>query len=187
MIANARKLWLGGWAAWEMPTSGHFEGHGSVTIDEDLIRIEAGNAATGIAYRGPLPSDRYRIELAARRTAGSDFFCGLTFPVGGQYCSLIIGGWGGGVTGLSCLDGKWAVDNDTTGYLNVESERWYAIGLEVSDAKIQATIDSKRIVNVSRDEFQFSVRPEIEPSIPIGLTTWKTTAEIKQLELVERP
>ena len=36
----------------------------------------------------------YELRLEAKRVEGGDFFCGLTFPVGKEYCTLILGGWG---------------------------------------------------------------------------------------------
>jgi hypothetical protein len=37
---------------------------------------------------------------------GSDFFAALTFPVNDLFCTLINGGWGGMLVGLSSLDGN---------------------------------------------------------------------------------
>ena len=50
---------------------------------------------TGITWTNEMPRMGYEISLEAMRVEGSDFFCGLTFPVGKDYLSLIVGGWGG--------------------------------------------------------------------------------------------
>ena len=50
------------------------------------------------------PREDYEVSLEARRLEGTDFFCGLTFPVGKEPCTLIIGGWGGTTVGLSNVD-----------------------------------------------------------------------------------
>ena len=46
---------------------------------------------TGITYTNPLPRTDYEVTLEAMRVEGSDFFCGLTFPVGSNSCSLVVG------------------------------------------------------------------------------------------------
>ncbi|MEZ5299675.1 MAG: hypothetical protein R3F11_03245 [Verrucomicrobiales bacterium] len=49
------------------------------------MRLGAGAGITGMRFAPggeALPADGYEIELEARRVSGSDFFCGLTFPVG---------------------------------------------------------------------------------------------------------
>ena len=60
------------------------------------------------------PKVDYEVNLDAKRVAGNDFFCGITFPVGKRFCSLIVGGWGGATVGLSSIDGKDAAENETT-------------------------------------------------------------------------
>ncbi len=83
-----------------------FGGQGDVDVDDGQIRMSFGSELTGITWAGPPPKMNYELELEARRIDGNDFFCGLTFPVGDSPCSFIVGGWGGGVIGLSSLDGK---------------------------------------------------------------------------------
>src|SRR5687768_17187826 len=83
---------------WE---STDFAGKGTVTVENGEIRIGLGYM-TGITLTNTndLPRMNYEVSLDAMRVDGSDFFCGLTFPVGKDYCSFIVGGWGGGVVGL---------------------------------------------------------------------------------------
>ena len=68
---------------------------GRVWIREGAIVLESGHNLTGVTWTGPLVRMDYEISLQAKRIAGRDFFCGLTFPVDLEYCSLICGGWGG--------------------------------------------------------------------------------------------
>jgi hypothetical protein len=63
-----------------------------------------GSNLTGVTGTGEVPAGDYEIELQAMRLAGSDFFCGLMFPVQTDHCSLIVGGWGGALVGLSSLN-----------------------------------------------------------------------------------
>ena len=56
----------------------------------------------------------YEVTLEAMRVDGNDFFCGMTFPAGKDPCTLIVGGWGGTVVGLSSINGMDASENETT-------------------------------------------------------------------------
>src|SRR2546430_1403313 len=117
------------------------------------------------------------------RVEGSDFFCGLTFPVGTNPCSLIVGGWGGGVVGLSSLDGEDAANNETTKVMNFEKGRWYKIRLRVQPTTIEAWIDEEKIVDVNTTDRRISIRFEVEPSVPFGIATWSTTGAIRNIRL----
>ena len=64
-----------------------------------------GSIKSVISTRKDLPRTDYEIRFETRRIEGFDFFCGLTFPVGEKYLTLVLGGWDGNVVGLSCLDG----------------------------------------------------------------------------------
>ena len=76
--------------------------------------LDFGSSMTGVTYQGKdLPRTDYEIRLEAQRIDGTDFFCGLTFPVHDAHLSLIVGGWGGSLVGLSSLDGKDASRNET--------------------------------------------------------------------------
>ena len=119
--------------------------------------------------------------LEARRIEGSDFFCGLTFPVGDGYCTLILGGWGGGVTGLSNIDDESAVDNETTGYTDFQRNRWYAVRLQVTDGHVRAWIGEEQIVDVERRDRKFSVWWEQEPVRPFGVSCWYTKAALRKV------
>ncbi len=90
----------------------------------------------------------YEVALDAMRVMGSDFFCGLTVPVGTNFCSLIVGGWGGSLVGISSLDGMDASENETTKFVSFESGRWYRIRLRVTEKKIEGWIDKDKLVDV---------------------------------------
>jgi hypothetical protein len=118
------------------------------------------------------------------RLAGDDFFCGLTFPVGESFCSLIIGGWGGGLVGLSNVDGADASENETTTYVSFETGRWYRIRLRVTEHKIEAWIEQKKIVNLSTTGRKLSVRfGEILRSQPFGIAAWETSSAFRELKI----
>src|SRR3954466_1522750 len=73
-----------------------FEGAGDPRVEDGQLILPFGERLTGVRWTGPdLPRMNYEIAFDAKRTDGSDFFCGLTFPYNESYASLIIGGWGG--------------------------------------------------------------------------------------------
>jgi hypothetical protein len=159
-----------------------FAGHGEVEVKDGKIILGTG-ILTGITWTNSLPRTNYEISLEAMRVEGSDFFCALTFPVGKDPCSLIVGGWGGGVVGLSSLDGQDAANNETTQYMNFQNGRWFQIRLRVTDTKIQAWIDSDKVVDVTTTGKAISIRLEVEESKPLGISSWSTTAALRNIKL----
>ncbi len=168
----------------------HFGGEGEVAVDDGKLILPIGSDLTGVtidAEKVKLPQSNYEVSLEAMRTSGSDFFCGLTFPVKKECCSLIVGGWGGGLCGLSSLGGYDASENETTTYQNFENNRWYTMRLRVTDKKIEAWIDKEQIVDHTLDDRRISVRAEVDLSQPFGLATWRTTAALKNIKLRRLP
>jgi hypothetical protein len=160
-----------------------FAGHGEVRCQSSVIVLSMGSPFTGINWTNEFPKMNYEIALDAMRVMGSDFFCGLTVPVGTNFCSLIVGGWGGSLVGISSLDGMDAAENETTKFKNFESGRWYRIRLRVTEKKIQAWIDKERLVDVSTVDRRISVRPgDIELSEPVGLACWQSAAAYREVQ-----
>jgi hypothetical protein len=83
----------------------NFGGEGEVYVENGEVVITQGADLSGIHTEQEIPKVDYEIQFEAQRAAGSDFFAGLTFPVKDSHCSLILGGWGGGVCGISSLNG----------------------------------------------------------------------------------
>ncbi len=165
---------LTGWAITD------FGGSGEVKVEEGNLILGMG-VMTGVTWTNPIARMNYEVELEAMRVDGSDFFCGLTFPVGENPCSLIVGGWGGGVVGLSSLDGEDAAHNETTRYLNFEKGRWYRVRLRVAPTAIQAWIDDDKVVDVTTTGRKISIRSEVELSRPLGFATWSTTGALRNI------
>ena len=159
-----------------------FAGKGPVRVEDGKLILEMGTM-TGVTYTNAFPTMNYEISVEAMRVDGSDFFCGLTFPVGKDPCSLIVGGWGGGVVGLSSLDGQDAANNETTQYINFEKGRWYKVRLRVMPNKIQAWIDEDKVIDVDTTDRQISIRLEVEESRPLGFASWSTTAALRNIHL----
>src|SRR5437016_12174474 len=159
-----------------------FAGRGEVQWRAGLLVLHMGDAFTGVNYTNEFPQMTYEIALDALRVTGSDFFCGLTVPVGDTFCSLIVGGWGGTLVGISSLDGMDASENETTKFMSLESGRWYRIRLRVTEKKLEAWIDKDRVVNVETEGRKITVRPgDIEMSEPLGVSAWQTTAVLREI------
>jgi len=166
---------LGGWR----PTA--FGGEGEVEVENGAIRIGMGADMSGITWTGDVPRQGYELAVDAQRADGSDFFCGLTFPVGEDPCSLIVGGWGGGLVGLSSIDGQDAARNDTTSFHEFKRGTWYAIRVRVTPERIECFIDDKQVVDQPLEGRRISIREEVRASVPLGIATYATTALVKNI------
>ena len=132
-----------------------------------------------------LPKINYEVELEGMRVDGYDFFVGLTFPVKESPCTLILGGWGGGVCGLSSIDGYDASENDTTKYREFKNGQWYKVRLRVTDQKIQVWLDGKKLIDQDIDGRKLSIRSEVALSKPFGFASWQTTAALRKIRIRE--
>ena len=149
-----------------------------------MIQIGKGKPAAGIKVSQAFPRINYEVVFEARRTEGNDFFCGVTFPIQDNYCSFIVGGWGGGVVGLSNIDTMAAVENDTTRYLEVKDGQWYTIRLRVTEQRVIAWIDGEEFANIEVADHKFDIWWEQEPVRPFGIASWNTSAEIRNIRLL---
>ena len=162
-----------------------FSDPGAVHVDDGIVFLEEGNDMTGVTWTGPLIRMNYEITLEGMRVAGDDFFCGLTFPVEDDPCSLILGGWGGGVVGISCLDYMDAANNETTRFFEFQKGRWYGIRMRVTPGKLEAWIDDEQVVDASTEGRKIGIRWEVEASVPLGIATWRTTGAIRNFRIRE--
>ncbi len=161
-----------------------FDIHGPVECRSGLMVLHLGTPFTGVNWTNKFPDMNYEVSLEAMRVEGSDFFCGLTVPVRDSFCSLIVGGWGGSLVGISSLDDLDASENETTSFETFEKERWYQIRLRVTEKKIEAWIDDHKRIDVAITDKRISLRPgDIELSKPFGLATWNTAAVIREVKM----
>jgi len=162
-----------------------FGGEGAVTVgDKGDVTIEEGVDLSGITTtRKDLPTTNYEVRFEAQRSKGTDFFVGYTFPVGDSACSLVMGGWGGGVCGISSLDFMDASENDTTQYRDFVRGKWYEVRVRVTDTHIQAWLGKSTLANVERSSYKVDVRFEMEASKPMGFATYQTVGKIRNARL----
>ena len=169
---------LANWA----PTK--FGGEGAVKVENGQIVLETGKSLTGITWTGgELPTTNYELALQAMRVEGHDFFAGITFPVADSFCSLILGGWGGSVVGLSSINFMDASENETSQSMDFENGRWYSVRIRVTPEKIQAWLDDRQIIDQALKDNKITVRIEVEPSRPLGVATRKTKGALRDIRL----
>ena len=166
---------------WEIT---NFGPQGPVFISDDQVVLGMGDGCTGLTWTKEFPTVDYEVTLEAKRVDGNDFFCGMTFPAGKDPCTLIVGGWGGTVVGLSSINGMDASENETSTLRQFEKERWYRIRLRVTGDTIQAWIDDEIVVDFAIGSNLLSIRPEVELSRPFGIASWRTTAAIRNIKVV---
>jgi hypothetical protein len=162
-----------------------FGGQGKVYVKDGSLILETGNDMTGVTWDGPVVRMNYEITLDAMRISGSDFFCGLTFPVDANHCSLILGGWGGTLCGLSNIDYYDAANNETTQFMSFENGRWYHVRLRVTPGRIQAWVDNDEepLVDMDIKGRRIDTRIEMDACQPMGIATWQTAGAIKNIKL----
>lgn len=165
---------------WEIT---NFGPQGPVSVSGGEIILGMGDGCTGITWKRAFPRIDYEVNLDAKRVAGNDFFCGLTFPAGKDPCTLIVGGWGGATVGLSTIDGKDAAENETTTIRNFDKNIWYHIRLVVTGEYIKSWIDSVKVVDFKIGTKKLSIRPEVQLSRPFGIASWNTSSAIRNIRL----
>ncbi|HYT92308.1 MAG TPA: DUF1080 domain-containing protein, partial [Gemmataceae bacterium] len=169
---------LEGWKATD------FVGAGKVHVKEGAVVLEKGDRMTGVTYaRKDFPKVDYEVALEGKKLAGNDFFCTMTFPVGDSFCSLVVGGWGGRVVGISSINGADASENETNREKEFKQGQWYRIRLRVTAKRIEAWIDGDQLVNLNTDGLKLSTRIECVPCQPFGFATWDTVGAIRDVRV----
>lgn len=167
---------------WQILDKIDFDGHGKVEIRDGELVLNMGRPMTGVKWNGQeLPQTNYEITFQARRIEGGDFFCGMTFPVNKSHCSLILGGWGGSLTGLSCVDGFDASENETTSSMVFKDNQWYKVRLRVTPEKIEAWVDDDQLVDLKITDRKLSLRWEMDTMPPLGFATYATGGGLKNI------
>ena len=125
----------------------------------------------------------YVLSFEAQRVYGSDFFVGLTFPMGDSHATLVLGGWGGATCGLSCINGQDASENATRWLQRFEDGQWYSVRLEVGATHVRVWVGDELKVNQPRQGHVFALRPEVEAGVPLSFATYRTEAKFRGLRV----
>ena len=165
---------------WKTPD---FFSEGKVSVADGCIILGEGNGVTGITYAGKPPRTNYEIQFQAKRLKGEDFFGSVTVPVGKEHCSVIIGGWGGNLVGISSVDYFDASENSTTGDYPFKNKVWYTIRVRTSDQRIEAWVDKDQVIDQLRPDHKFDVRFEIADCCPLGIASWNTESAIRNIKI----
>jgi len=161
-----------------------FAGRAGIDVKDGAMVVHLGDPLNGVNYTNAFPKTNYEISLEAQRRDGSDFFCGLTVPVGTNACTFVLGGWGGAVVGISSLDNMDASENETTKYMKFDKGKWYRVRVRVTPDKLEAWIDDEKMADVDIKDKKVNMRPgEIELSEPIGLATFITQSAYRDIKM----
>jgi hypothetical protein len=157
---------------------------GTIRVDQGAIILEPGKPLTGlVSTRANLPASRYELSYEAMRRDGRDFFAAATFPVGKSYITLVNGGWGNTVTGLSSINGSDASENETTTDQRYENGTWYRFRVWVTDQAIRCWVDDRQVALVLHAERQIGTRAEMHPCKPLGFAAWKSAGALRAIRI----
>lgn len=161
-----------------------FSGQGTVEVKDGTLELGIGSDITGLNPTINAPKMNYEVSLQAARLDGTDFFCGLTLPYGKTSFTIVLGGWGGALVGMSSINGDDASENETTKFIKFDKGKWYKVRARVTPQKIEAWLDDDKIVDVDTDGKKIDMRPgEIELSVPFGIATFRTQGAFKDIKL----
>lgn len=161
-----------------------FGGEGDVFVDEEgNLEFGFGAVITGVNWKGAAPAtSNYEISLEAMKLDGNDFFLALTFPVKESHATFVVGGWGGGVVGISSVDDLNASENETMNIDGFEKDVWHKIRVRVTDDKLQAWIAGEEKVDLDLEGRKISLLPgDIELSAPLGIAAYQTRAQYRNI------
>lgn len=172
---------LDGWKATD------FYKAGAVEVRDGTILVNASAASGGMtgitSTRRNLPTTDYELSYEAMRVKGQDFFAAATFPVGESFITLVNGGWGGGITGLSSIDGVDASENETNHFVKYRNGTWYRFRIRVTAEVIRCWIDDEPVASVRHRDRLIGTRIETRASQPLGFATWETTGALRHITL----
>jgi hypothetical protein len=169
---------LDGWKQTDFP------GTGEVKVEDGMILMAKGTGMTGVTTTlKDLPTSNYELVYEAKRVSGDDFFAAATFPVGKSFITLVNGGWGGSVTGLSSLGGFDASENETSRYYKYVDKTWYKFRVRVTGEVIRCWVDDKELIAVNFEGREVGTRIETRDNQPLGFATWETGGAVRGIEV----
>lgn len=171
-------------------TSAEIEDGGTIGFTPSEMTLGTGKPMTCARFSGwgplQLPLTDYAVEFEALRVDGQDFFGAITFPVRSldTCATLVNGGWGGGLVGISSIDEQNANENSTRGEHRFINGQWYKFRLEVRSDELKAWLDGRLVINTSIKGRTISLRPgDIEKCAPFGVATYMTEGKVRNLSV----
>lgn len=155
-------------------------------VKDGAIVLGMGAMSSGIKYSEekagkPFPKTNYEIEYVAERQMGNDFFAAMTFPFGDSCCTLVNGGWGGTLFGLSSIDNMDASENNYSSNYAFKNKTWYVFRIRVTDRTIAVWLDDEQMIDAYTEGHEISVRMEMSRYKPFGIASWVTEGRVKSI------
>lgn len=168
---------------WKPFTKTEYSKGGKVEVKENSIHIAEGFPYSYIQWKGKFPKENYEVFLRTMKPDGNDIFCGILFPVGTNYCSLVLGGWGNSITGLSCIDNMAAADNEYAVMNSYTTNKWYKVTLRVTGTNIMTWVGGKKLIDVDRSKHEISPYFGLEMMAPFGVFTFGTPGAFEEISV----
>jgi hypothetical protein len=166
---------LSGWKVADLWGSGKIE-----ALSNGVVSCGIGKPMTCVAYTNSFPTMSYEVKMEAMRKEGSDFFVAMTIPVESNACTVVIGGWGGSLCGISSINFMDAAENQHSEAVNLKNDVWYTLRVRVTPGVLEVFLNDT--LYTAKVEFQnstvFSLRAgsDIDKTLPFGLATYETHA-----------
>jgi hypothetical protein len=186
VAAPAEPAWIAGnemgdWQPLEVASQA------KTSMKDGVLSLGSGDGVSGVRYAGkrPIPVVDYEIAWEGMKVDGVDFFAAATFPVRDlKTCvTFINGGWGGGVTGISCIDDMAANENNTTALVDYKLGQWYKFRVQITAELLAIFVDDKEITKVSIKDKKLSLRyGDIEGCAPLGFACYQTKGAVRNLQ-----
>ena len=125
---------------------GELTRRGKVALEDGQLVLGPGGPYSGAAWTREFPTINYEVTLHVQRRAGRSL-CNVTFPVGSALCTLRPRAWD----------------------LTFERDRWYELRLRVTEARVEAWLDGRKLADVPRAAAQTALPLAFDALKPFGV------------------
>lgn len=173
---------LSGWKTADIWGNGKVE-----ALSNGVVSCGLGKPLTGLAYTNTFPTMSYEVKMEALRKEGSDFFVAMTIPVESNACTVVIGGWGGGLCGISSINFMDASENQYSESVSFKNDVWYTLRVRVTPGLLEVflndTLYTAKVPFESSSAFTLRAGSDIDKTKPFGLATYETKALWRNLSV----